>query len=305
MSNDGFEEPSDLELLRQKNLEERNAFLKSLMNDSFLVEGLSLFGKPKKQASSSTRNKRKRGDSSFRFTGVVPSERRSSARLQNKKPDFVYEDLPDESQITHDSNSLKDLEDVVFQVKKPRKWYSRSLSSRIIPAEEVTEEMIRDIQVGGNKVYGTAGTSCHQCRQKTVDTKTICRSGSCVGTRGQFCGICVINRYGEDPVQALKDPNWKCYVCRGCCNCSLCRLKQGKRPTGILAPLAKTNGYKSVQDFLTGLKGYGDYDTGGDPENLLGFEGNVAVMGAEKRTEIKNDYEVEEFKNFVHSIIKS
>lgn len=29
------------------------------------------------------------------------------------------------------------------------------------------------------------GTSCHQCRQKTNDMKTICRSGACFGVRGQ------------------------------------------------------------------------------------------------------------------------
>lgn len=44
------------------------------------------------------------------------------------------------------------------------------------------------------------------CRQKTLDTKTICRSGSCVGVRGQFCGPCLKNRYGESAEEALKDP---------------------------------------------------------------------------------------------------
>merc|ERR1712082_596273 len=39
------------------------------------------------------------------------------------------------------------------------------------------------------------GTTCHQCRQKTVDMKTICRSGECIGVRGQFCGRCLENRY--------------------------------------------------------------------------------------------------------------
>lgn len=44
------------------------------------------------------------------------------------------------------------------------------------------------------------------CRQKTLDTKTMCRSGSCVGVRGQFCGPCLKNRYGESAEKALKDP---------------------------------------------------------------------------------------------------
>lgn len=65
-------------------------------------------------------------------------------------------------------------------------------------------------------------------------------------------------RYGEDAVKALKDPNWHCPVCRGICNCSFCRAREGKRPTGILAPLAQKEGHKSVKDFLDSLKGEGE-----------------------------------------------
>lgn len=50
------------------------------------------------------------------------------------------------------------------------------------------------------------GSSCHQCRQKTLDTKTVCRSGFCVGVKGQFCGLCLRNRYGEDLRTVLLDP---------------------------------------------------------------------------------------------------
>lgn len=50
------------------------------------------------------------------------------------------------------------------------------------------------------------GSSCHQCRQKTLDTKTVCRSGFCVGVKGQFCGPCLKNRYGEDVQAVLLDP---------------------------------------------------------------------------------------------------
>lgn len=50
------------------------------------------------------------------------------------------------------------------------------------------------------------GSSCHQCRQKTLDTKTVCRSGFCVGAKGQFCGPCLKNRYGEDVCTVLLDP---------------------------------------------------------------------------------------------------
>lgn len=109
------------------------------------------------------------------------------------------------------------------------------------------------------KKYSQNGTSCHQCRQKTLDSKTYCRNSNCVGVRGQFCGPCLFNRYGEEATVVLKDPNWKCPPCRGLCNCSICRTREGKRPTGILAPIAFKYGHKSVKDFLLTLDGEGDH----------------------------------------------
>lgn len=50
------------------------------------------------------------------------------------------------------------------------------------------------------------GSTCHQCRQKTIDTKTNCRNPECWGVRGQFCGPCLRNRYGEEVKDALLDP---------------------------------------------------------------------------------------------------
>lgn len=61
------------------------------------------------------------------------------------------------------------------------------------------------ISVGVSVVY-FQGSTCHQCRQKTVDTKTCCRSEDCRGIQGQFCGPCLRNRYGEDVKKALLDP---------------------------------------------------------------------------------------------------
>jgi len=49
-----------------------------------------------------------------------------------------------------------------------------------------------------NKVYSHDGTTCDQCRQETTDMKTLCRSGNCAGLRGYFCGVCLLNRYGQD-----------------------------------------------------------------------------------------------------------
>lgn len=118
--------------------------------------------------------------------------------------------------------------------------------------DEITEDMLENVaQKSSLKQYcKIRGTSCHQCRQKTLDTKTVCRSGECIGARGQFCGPCLRGRYGENAVEALKDPDWACPPCRGLCNCSICRTRCGLRPTGILAPLAQEEGFQSVKDYL-------------------------------------------------------
>lgn len=94
------------------------------------------------------------------------------------------------------------------------------------------------------------GTSCHQCRQKTDDLKSICRSELCIGVRGQFCGPCLKNRYGESVKEALLDPEWSCPPCRNICNCSFCMVKRGRRCTGQMIGLARENGYHDVRSFL-------------------------------------------------------
>ncbi|XP_046488936.1 cell division cycle-associated protein 7 [Neodiprion pinetum] len=122
--------------------------------------------------------------------------------------------------------------------------------------DEITEEQLFNIadRSSGKTYCKVNGTSCHQCRQKTLDTKTVCRSGECIGVRGQFCGPCLRGRYGEDAAVALKDPNWVCPPCRGLCNCSICRTRNGQRPTGILAPVVQEEGFSSVMDYLESAK---------------------------------------------------
>ena len=100
------------------------------------------------------------------------------------------------------------------------------------------------------KNYDQNGTTCHQCRQKTDDLKTLCRSEECFGVKGQFCGPCLKNRYGEDAKTAIMDRSWICPPCRGVCNCSFCMAKKGRRATGILIHLAREKGYESVKAFL-------------------------------------------------------
>jgi len=103
-------------------------------------------------------------------------------------------------------------DDSYVETKRKRKVNRRTNladdSKNISSVDEITEEMLENVaEKSSLKIYcKIKGTSCHQCRQKTLDTKTICRSGECIGIRGQFCGPCLLGRYGENAVDALKDP---------------------------------------------------------------------------------------------------
>lgn len=135
----------------------------------------------------------------------------------------------------------------------PDRWGFNPNESVIQP-EDVTPEMLAGVTFHvSDKVYGVQGTTCHQCRQKTLDVKTICRSGRCQGARGMFCGVCLKNRYGEDVRVALKDPNWMCPPCLDVCNCSICRNRLGKGATGPITYLAHSKGFTNVKDYLASL----------------------------------------------------
>lgn len=102
-----------------------------------------------------------------------------------------------------------------------------------------------------DKIYDKIlDNTCHQCWQKTINTKTVCRNQSCGGVRGQFCGPCLQNRYGEDVRSALLGPDWVCPPCWGICNCSYCWKRNSRCATGILIHLAKFYGYNNVKEYL-------------------------------------------------------
>jgi len=171
--------------------------------------------------------------------------------------------------------------------EKEFRWtqVEKSQSSRhdvnvnVLQPEDVTSAMLSRIHRNGQKkVYNSdVGTCCHQCRQKTIDTKTVCRSGFCVGMKGQFCGTCLHNRYGELAEEALKDPNWQCPPCRRICNCSFCL----ETPTGQLYHLAKSKGFPSVHHYLQDLRHKWDQEMQQDNEK-------------EEEATSETDHEIEE-----------
>ncbi|PIA56134.1 hypothetical protein AQUCO_00700468v1 [Aquilegia coerulea] len=101
----------------------------------------------------------------------------------------------------------------------------------------------------GKRIYDPVkGKTCHQCRQKTLGHHTHCIK--CNLVQGQFCGDCLYMRYGEHVLEVKQNPNWICPVCRGICNCSLCRQAKGWPATGSLYRKISKLGFKSVAHYL-------------------------------------------------------
>ncbi|XP_013383771.1 cell division cycle-associated protein 7 [Lingula anatina] len=168
------------------------------------------------------------------------------------------EDSDDDDSYSVESWEEEEEEEEEYTRLTPSKRKPRAPSGvrYIKPADEVTEEDLELVATHvSEKRYDSAeGTSCHQCRQKTSDMKTSCRSKECFGVRGQFCGPCLRNRYGEDAKEALKNPAWSCPPCRGICNCSFCRKKNGRGATGILIHIAREHGFPDVNSYLNSFK---------------------------------------------------
>lgn len=174
-----------------------------------------------------------------------------------------FKSLKENTLSAHDKDFIcddddYDIDDDCKKRPSPRKRSAHKVKSKggggrtLRPFDAVTvEDLVLVADRTSDKHYDQVdGTSCHQCRQKTDDLKTVCRSGQCVGIRGQFCGPCLKNRYGECAKSAIMNPSWQCPPCRGVCNCSFCMKKRGRHATGILIHAAKKQGYDNVSSFL-------------------------------------------------------
>ncbi|XP_063255882.1 cell division cycle-associated protein 7 isoform X1 [Prinia subflava] len=180
-----------------------------------------------------------------------------SRSLIEGPPALVPEEEEDDRYILVRRRKMSD-EDLEHEARTPRRGHRGAVAFPHVvrPVEDITAEELDNICGSArDKVYNRAmGSTCHQCRQKTIDTKTNCRNPECVGVRGQFCGPCLRNRYGEDVRAALLDPTWRCPPCRGICNCSFCRQRDGRCATGVLVYLAKYHGFDNVHAYLKSLK---------------------------------------------------
>lgn len=129
------------------------------------------------------------------------------------------------------------------------------------PADKGKRTKCPGVRKVGRKIYDSEnGTTCHQCRQKTMELVAACKNDSkpCTSAKKKnepcnlkFCHKCLTNRYGEKAEEVKLLDGWHCPKCRGICNCSFCRKKRGDEPTGILIHRAKATGYESVSQLLT------------------------------------------------------
>lgn len=141
---------------------------------------------------------KKQVDASSAAEAGQKKKRRSSSSVGGRRRSQYDVRMVDE--ITDD-----DLENVAYR-SKDKIWDKENVGGPPAPPSPTSTPASLLLTSLFSPPASPQGSSCHQCRQKTLDTKTICRSGFCVGAKGQFCGPCLKNRYGEDVRDVLLNP---------------------------------------------------------------------------------------------------
>ncbi|KAG5856709.1 cell division cycle-associated 7-like protein isoform X1 [Anguilla anguilla] len=242
---------------RANNIKENKAMLEKLLAD--LSSMPVLF--PVKTQSVSTPSPKKRSNPKKARPQREITERRNPTRSARPPANFGAEDFSiSPSKFIAQLGNIKKaklrarLTEVNHDGVKKQRRSSKHTAPRAV--DDITEDELENVAyTAKDKIYDKEhGSTCHQCRQKTIDTKTVCRNPNCWGVRGQFCGPCLRNRYGEDVRTALLDSMWVCPPCRGICNCSFCRKSDGRCATGILIYMAKFYGHSNVKEYLDSLQ---------------------------------------------------
>ncbi|KAI4330316.1 hypothetical protein MLD38_028614 [Melastoma candidum] len=210
----------------------------------------------KKQGSSSSAAKRTRHDGIGSDDGggiLLHTPLRRSSRLQNATP-VTYSDILLSERVIKGTKCKRVTSAAVAKTMvldrgpKPE-VYTEEHAKLLGSTERSWEFFVDGYGEDGRRIYDSLkGKTCHQCRQKTLGYRTKC--SQCGMVQGQFCGDCLYMRYGEHVLEALENPNWICPVCRGICNCSLCRQAKGWAPTGPIYRKISSMGFKSVAHYL-------------------------------------------------------
>ncbi|XP_059434671.1 uncharacterized protein LOC132167677 isoform X2 [Corylus avellana] len=178
----------------------------------------------------------------------LPDSPRRSSRLKSLTP-VSYSEIRDKKK----RNSSENNEIHIREGSEPE-IYSEEHDKLLGDCKENWTLFVDGYGEDGKRIYDPVkGKTCHQCRQKTLGQHTHCIK--CNLVQGQFCGDCLYMRYGENVIEANQNPNWICPVCRGICNCSLCRQGKGWMPTGSLYRKVSTIKPVYVHEcFKTGLQ---------------------------------------------------
>ncbi|EEC68379.1 hypothetical protein EE612_056212 [Oryza sativa] len=173
-----------------------------------------------------------------------PSPARRSLRLKNVEPVSYCE-----IRTKKDKDDNEGGNSVLIEAGSKEEVYTEEDEKLLGPCVEPWTLFVDGYGKDGKRIYDQVrGQTCHQCRQKTLGHHTSCCK--CQIVQGQFCGDCLYMRYGENVLEAKKNPDWICPVCRGICNCSICRTKKGWFPTGAAYRKVVSLGYKSVAHYL-------------------------------------------------------
>ncbi|XP_010417100.1 PREDICTED: uncharacterized protein LOC104702878 [Camelina sativa] len=193
-------------------------------------------------------NRRSQGNpnAAQRSTPPLQPSRRSS-RLENTTPVIYTDGINEKGKKTAKRGSV-----VIGEGARPE-IYTEEHEKLLGNTERSWTCFVDGYDKDGKRIYDPfKGKTCHQCRQKTMGHRTQC--SECNMVQGQFCGDCLFMRYGEHVLEALENANWTCPVCRGICNCSLCRNNKGWVPTGPIYRRIAALGYKSVAHYLIQTK---------------------------------------------------
>ncbi|KAG6666366.1 uncharacterized protein LOC122306418 [Carya illinoinensis] len=204
---------------------------------------------------------------------------RRSSRLRNVTP-VTYAEVP----VMKKGKSLRD-EDIVLEEGSKPELYTEEHEKLLGNTERSWTLFVDGVGKDGKRIYDpVSGKTCHQCRQKTLGYRTHCRD--CNMVQGQFCGDCLYMRYGEHVLEAIQNPSWICPVCRGICNCSLCRQAKGWPPTGCLYRKISKLGYKSVAHYLIQTRRLQtDLDENADIANQVSVKRSLPFSDIEVQSE--------------------
>lgn len=238
------EDEESYERERQRNIAANQAKLLELglLNSSHALFGEATAARRRQWANGSEGGGRSSVTAS---AGRAPTRRRSS-RLQGQEAKHYGNELPrhersspSSSRSARGTTTRRSLHSAGYRQEVYDEKHLLLLGTCETPYPRLFEKKIYD---------PVRGTTCHQCRQKTIDKKTTC--SECRAIPGQFCGTCLQVRYGENVQETWNNPGWVCPVCRDICNCSFCRPAKGWAPTGVLAHKARRAGYPSVAHYL-------------------------------------------------------